>query len=75
MTEKQLSKEEWTLLDKLLSKLGFGGYYDLVECIKQAIFDINSKTNMFIKKNVRENTNLVVLVKILNRNAQKLKEV
>ena len=26
--------KEWEQLDDLLSKEGFGGYYDLVECIK-----------------------------------------
>jgi len=29
-----LSKEEWDKLDDLLGKHGFGGYYDLVQCLK-----------------------------------------
>lgn len=32
-----LSKDEWNILDKLLSKHGFGGYYDLVECLKMVL--------------------------------------
>lgn len=30
----KLSYKEWSLLDDLLSKHGFGGYYDLLESIK-----------------------------------------
>jgi len=29
--------KEWEQLDDLLSKEGFGGYYDLVECIKDPL--------------------------------------
>lgn len=34
---KRLSKLEWNRLDDLLSKHGFGGYYDLVECLKMVL--------------------------------------
>ena len=30
----RLTKEEFDQLDALLGKHGFGGYYDLVECLK-----------------------------------------
>ena len=30
----RLNREEWQQLDKLLGKHGFGGYYDLLECLK-----------------------------------------
>jgi len=30
----RLTKEEWNQLDNLLNKHGFGGYYDLLECLK-----------------------------------------
>ena len=30
----RLSKEDWDRLDTLIGKHGFGGYYDLVECLK-----------------------------------------
>jgi len=33
----RLSKEEWNQLDNLLSKHGFGGYYDLLECLKMIL--------------------------------------
>jgi len=29
-----LTKDEWDKLDTLLGKHGFGGYYDLLECLK-----------------------------------------
>lgn len=35
-----LSKEEWEKLDELLGKHGFGGYYDLVECLKGVLSKI-----------------------------------
>lgn len=33
----KLSKEDWNQLDDLLAKHGFGGYYDLVECLKMVL--------------------------------------
>lgn len=30
----RLSQNDWDKLDELLGKHGFGGYYDLVECLK-----------------------------------------
>ena len=36
MTSKGwLSREDFKALDALISKLGFGGYYDFLECIKE----------------------------------------
>ena len=36
----RLSREEWNQLDNLLGKHGFGGYYDLVECLKIVLIDL-----------------------------------
>lgn len=33
----KLSREDWDKLDDLLGKHGFGGYYDLVECLKMVL--------------------------------------
>ena len=33
----RLSKDEWNQLDQLLGKHGFGGYYDLVDCLKMVV--------------------------------------
>lgn len=39
----RLSKEDFDKLDALLSKHGFGGYYDLLECIKMSIQRVTEK--------------------------------
>lgn len=36
----RLSKDDWNLLDGLLGRHGFGGYYDLVECLKMVAGDL-----------------------------------
>ena len=36
----RLSREDWNLLDDLLGRHGFGGYYDLVECLKMVAGDL-----------------------------------
>ena len=39
----RLSKDDWNKLDDLLSKHGFGGYYDLVECLKTVMRRIGDR--------------------------------
>lgn len=34
MSKTRLERSEWDMLDALLAKHGFGGYYDLVESLK-----------------------------------------
>ena len=36
----RLSYEDWNTLDTLLSRHGFGGYYDLIECLKIVAGDL-----------------------------------
>lgn len=36
----RLSRKDWDLLDDLLGRHGFGGYYDLVECLKMVAGDL-----------------------------------
>ena len=36
----RLSREDWDKLDELLGKHGWGGYYDLVECLKIVAGDL-----------------------------------
>lgn len=36
-----LSKEDWEQLDSLLSKVGFGGYYDLTQLLKMTISNLD----------------------------------
>jgi hypothetical protein len=81
----KLNKEDWNQLDKLLSKVGFGGYYDLCECIKMSINDILKNRRLklsifFIKKNgkditikeIIDNNDLHSLVLLLNKLSHKL---
>jgi len=43
MSKHRLSERDWEELDRLLSKHGFGGYYDLVECLKMVYSRITQK--------------------------------
>lgn len=43
--KKYLTREEWNQLDDLLGKHGFGGYYDLVECLNIAAQNISKMTD------------------------------
>ena len=43
MNKYRLSKDDWEELDRLLSLHGFGGYYDLVECLKMVYSRITQK--------------------------------
>jgi len=36
----RLSREDWERLDELLGKHGWGGYYDLVECLRMVAGDL-----------------------------------
>ena len=45
MSETRLSKEEWAKLDDLLGRHGFGGYYDLVECLKTSLERVTRLTD------------------------------
>ncbi len=35
-----MNREDWNKLDDLLAQEGFGGYYDLVECLKMIAVDL-----------------------------------
>ena len=49
LSTEHLTKEEWKQLDNLLSKHGFGGYYDLVECLKMVLSRFTDKDVNFIR--------------------------
>ena len=40
MPSKYLPPDEWDLLDTLIGKIGFGGYYDLLECLNMIASDL-----------------------------------
>lgn len=60
----KLSKEDWRQLDTLLGKVGFGGYYDLVECLRTAIINIVGYNPDFTET-VQKETDIQVLVTLL----------
>lgn len=60
----KLNKEDWKKLDELLTKIGFGGYYDLVECLKMILRDFPYKNEKFYKLVEKEN-NIHVLVNLI----------
>ena len=41
----KLEKEEWNQLDSLLGKLGFGGYYDLMELLRGIAYNLLERKN------------------------------
>lgn len=63
----KLNKEDWKKLDELLSKIGFGGYYDFVECLKMILRDLlyeNDKFYELVKKESDIHTLVSLILKI-----------
>jgi hypothetical protein len=63
----KLSKEDWTQLDLLLSKVGFGGYYDFVECLKIAITNLAPELSNDINKEPDIRVLMLLLIKVTKR--------
>ena len=63
----KLSKEDWTQLDKLLGKVGFGGYYDLVECLRMAIINLAPEISNDIQKESDIQVLVTLLIKVSKR--------
>ena len=57
----KLSKEDWQQLDILLGKVGFCGYYDLVECLQMVITNISPELDNIVKNQ----SDIQVLVTLL----------
>ena len=47
----RLIKEDWEQLDTLLCKVGFGGYYDLIETLKMIVSNLSPKPLDLTKEN------------------------
>lgn len=56
-----LNKEDWQTLDNLLSKIGFGGYYDTVEILKMSIINLKPHAKEIIK----DENDLHILINLL----------
>jgi len=68
----RLSKEDWNKLDDLLGKMGFGGYYDLLEVLKIGAFRLcddkfkDGEKREKYKQTIRGETDLIFLVVLIN---------
>lgn len=75
----KLNKEDWKKLDELLSKIGFGGYYDLVECLKTILRNLPYKNVKFYELADKESSievlvKLILLIQRLLKRIQRLQE-
>jgi len=69
----RLPKEDWKKLDDLLSKIGFGGYYDLLEILKIGAFRLckdklkDREERKMWETTIMEEKDLKMLVLLINR--------
>jgi 5-methylcytosine-specific restriction endonuclease McrBC regulatory subunit McrC len=61
----KLSKEEWTQFDGLLGKLGFGGYYDLMACLKMIVMNLTPEINQGQKDIIGKEYDMQTLVLLI----------
>lgn len=59
----KLNREDWNQLDTLLYKVGFGGYYDLMECLRLIV----SKLEPRLTEEVENEKDLHTLVLLILR--------
>ena len=59
----KLSKSDWNTLDNLLGQIGFGGYYDLIQGLKQIICQLYPSKEL--EQEIQNETDLYTLVQIL----------
>jgi len=60
----KLNKEDWKLLDKLLSKIGFGSYYDCTQVLKDAIYNLKPELQCKLEKENDLHKLIILLSKI-----------
>ena len=59
----RLSKSDWNRLDELLGKVGFGGYYDLIEVLKDTARNLKPD----LSDKIRKEDDLHTLVTLIYR--------
>jgi len=62
----KLPKDEWNQLNKLLGKIGFGGYYDCIEVLRSIAIKLSNKNEDLIEK-IREEDDLFVLILVISK--------
>ena len=65
----KLSKEDFNKIDELLVKIGFGSYYDCIELLKNAIYNLEPESIYVLK----QETDLLKIVVLINRLTKKIK--
>ena len=66
----RLTKQDFDQLDELITKIGFGSYYDLIEIIKMTITNLEPTAHQIINKE----DNLYDLIIIMLEISKKRKE-
>jgi len=66
----KLNKKDFEVLNGLLSKIGFGSYYDCIQLLKDAICDLEPKLQHPLEKE----TDLLTIVMLINRITSKHKK-
>ena len=59
----KLNKTDFDLLDNLLSKVGFGSYYDCIQILRDIAYNIQPKLQCKLEKE----TDLFVLIKLISK--------
>ncbi len=59
----KLNKTDFNVLDNLLSKIGFGSYYDLIQMLRDIAYNIEPRLQGKLKKE----TDLLKMINLLSR--------
>jgi len=69
----RLSKEKWNILDNLLSEIGFGGYHDLIELLKQNIEKLEPKLSDPLRTESDLHVLILLMTKIITKKIERKK--
>jgi len=64
----RLNKEDFNKLDELIRKIGFGSYYDLIECLKMILDNMHLnvlKDKPILNGKIKEEIDLHVLINLI----------
>lgn len=64
----KLNKQDFDKLDKLLKKIGFGSYYDLIECLKMILHNMHLdilKQKPILNEKIASETDLHTLINLI----------
>jgi len=69
----KLNKKDWNELDRLLGKIGFGGYYDCIEVLRSTASKLakDKKLTEDFQDFIREEDDLQILIVLINQLARR----